>query len=593
MNYFINSDIKMQNALAKVKPFWVRMAFGVTYDALMKRCSVEYDSCCNGDNRLKKFPKIRLLIDFTITQNFKLFEVTISSWIFQSLQSKDCLILCSKEQHDDVRDYIKNNVPFSCLNNFTIKTKLAFTSSADISSFIVLANPGDIYHPSFAYSLSLMALESKAKVITWNSYGYFIDKIITKIYRPNLQPLTLLNNDYLDSAFAVCSAELFKYIQFKKIKNTPELLGLSFKHWLAGSLKDHWVSLSEFLSMQLIDNQKKQGTVKSALYNNYLSKITKLPLEIRNENKNCFLIPSGTAKSITVIIPFRNEADRTLKCVYSVLMQKSDAFIDIILINNQSEQKELIRITRKLHREIKKKKVMIFDYPYAFNHSRQSNIGASLAKGEMIVFLNNDAELIEPDLLDVLTRFALLENVATIGCRIVDKLGKLSSSGIVTRIKTLTQIDSPVEESKEEKLSNLIREVTANTFAIVAISKKRFRAIGCLDERFYPIGFNDVEFCLRAHNAGYKHLYVGIRNVLHEPGTSRGKYDESFQKLMLRQKYPWVSNQVFNEWKIEEVVDNIKILTAKRELSIIHMLNNFSKYIKLGLQNFSNFKEFK
>ena len=124
------------------------------------------------------------------------------------------------------------------------------------------------------------------------------------------------------------------YNEFHAGKNTPELLGLSFKHWLAGSLKDHWVSLSEFLSMQLIDNQKKQGTVKSALYNNYLSKITKLPLEIRNENKNCFLIPSGTAKSITVIIPFRNEADRTLKCVYSVLMQKSDAFIDIILIRS-------------------------------------------------------------------------------------------------------------------------------------------------------------------------------------------------------------------------------------------------------------------
>ena len=576
-NNFFDFDNLKQGPFNKLKLFWESMAPGVTYDALMQRCSVERDNCCNGDNRLKKFPNVRLLIDLTINRNIELFELTIASWVFQSLNLRDCVILCNEAQQNQVRRYFSDYIPFSCSENFIIEISLTSPTFEDVDSLIVIAHPGDIYHPSFAYSLSLVALQSKAKVITWNSYGYANNKILTKIYRPSLQPLTLLNNNYLDTAFAVTSVEIFKYIRYKNLNNTLELVGLSFKQWLAVSLKNNWVSHSEFLSLQLINTQRNQVISGIASCDCRHSKITGIPLELREENENKFWIPSISPKSITVIIPFKNQVAKTLNCISSVLKQKSEAFIDIILINNQSEPKELKIIKGKLNREIKNKKVVIIDYPYSFNHSRQSNIGASMARGEMIVFLNNDAELIEVDLLDVLARFALIENVATVGCRVVGNGDKLVSAGIVTRSKRLSQTDSPVEENKEKKLSNLIREVTANTFAVVAISKKRFQDIGCLDEKLYPIGYNDVEFCFRALNAGYKHLYIGTRNVFHEPGTSRGKCDESFQKLMLRQIYPWISHQVNNEWKIESVSEIDRSFKAKRKDSIFGILGHFIK----------------
>jgi hypothetical protein len=115
---------------------------------------------------------------------------------------------------------------------------------------------------------------------------------------------------------------------------------------------------------------------------------------------------------------------------------------------------------------------------------------------------------------------------------------------------------SPVEESRETVYREQVREVFANTFSCSAISRTAFDKVGWLNEIEFPNGYNDVEYCIRAKRADFVNLYVGHLHVKHTPGTSRGRCDESFQKVLLRRRYPELSVgglfQLSCEWRPEE-----------------------------------------
>ena len=91
-----------------------------------------------------------------------------------------------------------------------------------------------------------------------------------------------------------------------------------------------------------------------------------------------------------------------------------------------------------------------------------------------------------------------------------------------------------VAESTDDTFAGQIHEVIGNTFACAAISRNTLEKIGPLNQVEFPNGYNDVEFCLRARQKGFRHVYLGHLLVHHVPGTSRGYLDESFQRLMLR-----------------------------------------------------------
>jgi GT2 family glycosyltransferase len=250
------------------------------------------------------------------------------------------------------------------------------------------------------------------------------------------------------------------------------------------------------------------------------------------------LVPRRRAKKISIIIPFRDEAERTCRCLRSVARQQTSGEIEILLINKPSHRSTLAAIEARLAELRPRFSWQTIDYDHPFNHSRQTNLGAASASGDVLVFLNNDAELESPGVLEEAAAWALMPGVATVGARILDWRDRLICAGVRIQRMGKKPDSSPVVESRDASFAEIVRETPINTFAFAAICRETFQRLGPLDEVMFPNGYNDVDYCLRARRAGLTHVYLGHLVVRHVPGTSRGKSNETYQHLALQLRYP-------------------------------------------------------
>ena len=142
--------------------------------------------------------------------------------------------------------------------------------------------------------------------------------------------------------------------------------------------------------------------------------------------------------------------------------------------------------------------------------------------------------------------------VATAGACVVDANGLPVGGGFRARRLPGAEFNSPVEEAAGP-LAARVRCTVGNGFACAAVARAVFRDLGGLNEIDFPIGYNDVEFCLRATADGWMHVNVGSARVTHAVGASRGRTDEIAQKLALRCRHPWLSVRALQEFDSEPV----------------------------------------
>lgn len=262
--------------------------------------------------------------------------------------------------------------------------------------------------------------------------------------------------------------------------------------------------------------------------------------------------PALAATGVSVIILFRDRPELTLAAIESVARQEFQGGLQVVLVDNQSTDATREALRTGLARMPSRLEATWVRYDAPFNHSRQCNLGAAAAVHPVLLFLNNDATLLDSDAIDRLSRFALLPGVATVGARVVGADGSTRGGGFLARRQPGAEFNSPVEEAAGAA-GEFNRITVGNTFACAAVSATAFRAIGGLDECRFPVGYNDVDFCLRAARAGWWHVNLADVRITHAVGGSRARTDEIAQKLYLRMQHPWTTVRALEEWADEPV----------------------------------------
>ena len=237
-----------------------------------------------------------------------------------------------------------------------------------------------------------------------------------------------------------------------------------------------------------------------------------------------------TTPIVSLIIPTRNFWSVLKPCLDS--LKNTDwpsECLDIIVVDNGSDDPETLKglIEREQNGEIR---VIRHDRP--FNWSELNNIGAAHAKGSVLVFLNNDIEIIEADWLKKLVAFASLPQAGAVGCKLLYPDRTIQHGGVVIGIQGVAGHAHLFLEAKDEGyygLANTSREISAVTGACIAIEKTKFDAVGGFDESF-RIAFNDIAFCVTLSEAGFDNIYVADAILLHHESKSRG-YDTTPEKI--------------------------------------------------------------
>lgn len=240
--------------------------------------------------------------------------------------------------------------------------------------------------------------------------------------------------------------------------------------------------------------------------------------------------PLTTTPIVSVIIPTRNFWSVLKPCLDS--LKATDwppECLDIIVVDNGSDDQDTLQglADRERNGEIR---IIRHDHP--FNWSELNNVGAAQAKGSVLVFLNNDIEIIEADWLKKLVAFASLPQAGAVGCKLLYPDRTIQHGGVVIGIHGVAGHAHLFLDAKDEGyygLANTSREISAVTGACIAIEKTKFDAVGGFDEGF-RIAFNDIAFCVTLSEAGFDNIYVADAVLLHHESKSRG-YDTTPEKI--------------------------------------------------------------
>lgn len=258
------------------------------------------------------------------------------------------------------------------------------------------------------------------------------------------------------------------------------------------------------------------------------------------------LAPAASAASVSVVLMYRDRPELTIESIRSVLAQRFDGPIELVLVDNDSSEVTALALDAELAEVGERLHVIRLSAPGGFNHSAQAALAADAAHGEVLLFLNNDARLLHPDVIDQLARWARLPRVASVGVAIVDAASAVVGGRMRARRSPGAEFNSPVEEASGADAAQA-RQTIGNTFACAAVSTAAWHALGGLDPVRFPAGYNDVDYCLRAVAQGWTHVNLGHVHVHHAVGASRAKQDEIAQKAWLRMQHPWTTVHALQE----------------------------------------------
>jgi|688.fasta_scaffold121674_2 GT2 family glycosyltransferase len=245
--------------------------------------------------------------------------------------------------------------------------------------------------------------------------------------------------------------------------------------------------------------------------------------------------PASSGKSISIILMFRDKPEDTMRCIDTILQQETEIKCELILIDNQSNKSTRARIEDYCSKISQKLRVQYLFYDQAFNHSAQLKLGVDHANGEILSIVNNDLFLVNPLILDHTARWATCNGVATVGILHRNEQGDLCGGPMKVRMKVNSIYDSPVEEYADIPSRPYL--TAGNSFAFAVMQRKYFEMIS-VDPIRFPNGYNDVDYCIRATKMGFQHITLGYLTAIHLKSISRGKTDETAQRLMLRQSLP-------------------------------------------------------
>lgn len=231
---------------------------------------------------------------------------------------------------------------------------------------------------------------------------------------------------------------------------------------------------------------------------------------------------------VTVIVPTRDGGALLRRCVHTLLTVTRGQPFELIVVDNGSVQADTLHQMADLQQgrhPASRVQTRVLPFPGPFNFSAINNRAVDIARGDVVVFLNDDIEVTDPHWLDELTRQAMRPGIGCVGARLLYPDRTIQHAGIVTGMGGIAghlHRGHPSSHSGYFHRLDRLHNVSAVTGAAMAIRKSLFEALGGFDEGALAVAYNDVDLCLKALAAGYRNLITPYATLVHHESASRG-----------------------------------------------------------------------
>jgi len=237
-----------------------------------------------------------------------------------------------------------------------------------------------------------------------------------------------------------------------------------------------------------------------------------------------YLLPE-TAPLVSIIVPTRDAVNLLRQCVESVLGKTAYPRFEVLVVDNQStDPATLAYLAQVANHSL----VRVLRYDQPFNFSAITNFAAGEARGEALCLLNNDTEVISPDWLDEMAGHLAQPGVGAVGARLLYPDGTVQHAGVTVgpgggadHLHAHSQRGDPGYCNR----AMVAQELSAVTAACLLTWKHLHQRLGGFNENDLPVAFNDVDFCLRLQEAGYRVIYTPHAELFHYESATRGRED--------------------------------------------------------------------
>jgi GT2 family glycosyltransferase/glycosyltransferase involved in cell wall biosynthesis len=391
-------------------------------------------------------------------------------------------------------------------------------SEGDPAALVVVLEAGDLVEPDWVFELRCHAWDDpEARLLHWDDDVLDADGgLVDPRIRPGWSPDTLLGANYLGRSFAVRRAAVVDAGGVRTDLADTTWWDLVLRLDLDEGSVARIPRVLVHLVRRLVESRDRAvGVVQ----------------EHFERNGRAGAVEPGLAglrvrwaldepPPVTIVIPTRHNVEMLSRCLPSLAATDYPSF-DVVIIDNGGRSPDAEAWYAE-HADGLDLAVRWWDEP--FNYSRVNNVAAADAKGEVLVFLNDDTELVDPGWLREMVGWAVQPDIGLVGLQLLDGDGRIQHGGVIVGVNGFADHLFAGMAPHSDSLmgpTDWYRDVLSVTAACVAVERSLFERVGGFDERFILCG-SDVVLGFDTRFLGLRNVVSAAATVLHLESVTRG-----------------------------------------------------------------------
>jgi len=254
---------------------------------------------------------------------------------------------------------------------------------------------------------------------------------------------------------------------------------------------------------------------------------------------------------VSIIIPTRNSQQLVQQCIDSLYLFTQYDDFEVLLVDNGSDDAQSIEYFKQLAAA---NKVNLLHYNAPFNYSAINNFAVGHAKGDILLFMNNDIELLHEHWLTEMVMQVLRDDIGCVGAKLLFPDMTIQHAGVIVGLWGCAghgHKHFKRDDNGYMNRLNVVQNYSAVTAACMAVRTTVFNDVNGFNETDLSVSFNDVDFCLKVQTKGFRNLWTPYAEMIHHESISRGPENTPEKRAREANEIAYMRK----EWHLETQVD--------------------------------------
>ena len=261
-----------------------------------------------------------------------------------------------------------------------------------------------------------------------------------------------------------------------------------------------------------------------------------------NTYKVIYRVPDGSPL-VSIVIPSKDHIDLLERCIKSIISKSTYEQYEIVVVENNSTDPDTFKFYQTIQSEFPGI-VRVVYWDGEFNFSKLMNFGRDASRGEYLLLLNNDTEVITPNWLEIMLGLCAREDVGAVGVRLYYPDDTIQHAGVVIAGGCATHLNKDLPRDKRGyfALDDAQQDLSAVTAACVMTKKTAFDSVGGFTEEL-SVAFNDIDYCLKLRENNLLVVYTPEVELYHYESVSRGAENSDEKKIRFHREVSYMNYQ--------------------------------------------------